>query len=282
MDTADGQGAVPAAESDRRPAREQGPSAEGETVAPSAEGDRPAPSAEGENLARSAEIPENDAPPPADAAVAAADGRVRRIRVLLAVAVIVYALDLGSKTLVVARMHYGQPIRLLGPVLQLVYTRNSGAAFSIGETYTIIFTAIAVGVIAVILRLARSLFSLPWAIALGLLLGGALGNLTDRITRDPGVLRGWVVDFIQLPHWPIFNLADSAICIGGALMVLLAFRGLHPDGTDERAVARNQNGPASDGGNDGDTGRDKGNQARDARTGAAGTPGTAGATGAAS
>jgi signal peptidase II len=276
MDTADGQGAVPAAESDRRPAREQGPSAEGETAALSAEGGRPAPPAE---------IPESDAPPPADTATAAADGRVRRIRVLLAVAVIVYALDLASKTLVVAMMHYGQPIRLLGPVLQLVYTRNSGAAFSIGETYTIIFTAIAVGVIAVILRLARSLFSLPWAIALGLLLGGALGNLTDRITRDPGVLRGWVVDFIQVPHWPIFNLADSAICVGGALMVLLAFRGLHPDGTDERAAARSQNAPAGDGGNDGDAGHDRGHQARDARTGtsaAPGAPGTAGATGAAS
>ena len=200
MDTANGQHAEPAAESDRRPVRDQGQT-------------DPAP---------------------------AGDGRVRRIRVLLAVAAIIYALDVASKILVVATMHYGQPIRLLGPVLQLAYTRNSGAAFSIGETYTIIFTAIAVGVIVVILRLARSLFSLPWAIALGLLLGGAFGNLTDRIARAPGFLRGWVVDFIQLPHWPIFNLADSAICVGGALMVLLAFRGLHPDGTDERAVARSK------------------------------------------
>jgi signal peptidase II len=163
---------------------------------------------------------------------------VRRVGVLVAVATAVYALDAATKAIVVATMHYGVPIKLLGPALQLYYTRNSGAAFSIGETYTIIFTAIALSVIVVILRLSRKLFSLPWAIALGLLLGGALGNLTDRILRAPGIFRGWVVDFIQLPHWPIFNLADSAICVGGALMVLLAFRGLHPDGTDERAVER--------------------------------------------
>ncbi|MBS2965564.1 signal peptidase II [Actinocrinis puniceicyclus] len=179
-----------------------------------------------------------DPGPGVDVPPAGSGRRVRRVGVLLAVAVAVYALDAASKAIVVATMHYGYPIRLLGPALRLDYTRNPGAAFSIGEAYTIIFTVIAVGVIVVILRLARRLFSLPWAFALGLLLGGALGNLTDRIVRAPGFLRGWVVDFIELPHWPIFNLADSAICVGGALMVLLAFRGLHPDGSDERAQAQ--------------------------------------------
>ncbi|WP_349263775.1 signal peptidase II [Actinocrinis sp.] len=166
-----------------------------------------------------------------------ADGRKRRVGVLLVVAAAVYALDVVSKVVVAATMTYGSPIRLLGSALQLDYTRNGGAAFSLGGTgYTVVFTLIAVGVVTVILRLARKLFSVRWAIALGLLLGGALGNLTDRIARAPGVFRGWVVDFIEIPHWPIFNLADSAICVGGALMVLLAFRGLHPDGTDERAA----------------------------------------------
>ena len=207
METANGQGAVPAAASDGRTAGQQAPSPSPESAAADVPGTGP-------------------------------NARVRRIGVLIAVSLAVYALDMTSKLIVVATMHYGQPIRLLGPALELDYTRNSGAAFSIGETYTIIFTAIAVGVIVMILRLARKLFSLPWAIALGLLLGGALGNLTDRITRAPGLFRGWVVDFIHLPHWPIFNLADSAICVGGALMVLLAFRGLHPDGTDERALAQ--------------------------------------------
>jgi signal peptidase II len=157
------------------------------------------------------------------------------VGILLAVAGAVYALDIVSKLLVVAHLSYGRPVHVLGDFLQLTYTRNSGAAFSIGYGYTAVFSLIAVGVIFVILRLARRLYSVPWALALGLLLGGAIGNLTDRIVRSPGPFRGWVVDFVQFPHFAIFNLADAAITCGGVLMVLLAFRGLHPDGTDERA-----------------------------------------------
>ncbi|MGH6656005.1 MAG: signal peptidase II [Actinocrinis sp.] len=205
-------------------------------------------------------------------------GAKRRIGVLLVVAILVYGLDAGSKALVVAKMHYGVPIKLLGPALRLYYTRNSGAAFSIGETYTIIFTAIAVGVVVVILRLSRKLFSLPWAIALGLLLGGAFGNLTDRLARAPGVLRGWVVDFIQIPHWPIFNLADSAICVGGVLMVLLAFRGLHPDGTDERALLAAQAAKARQERTGSDQGADSdGSTAHEAGDDGDGTGSTSGA-----
>jgi len=162
--------------------------------------------------------------------------RRRRIGVLLAVAAIAYALDVVSKVVVVAELANRGPVQVLGTFLQFTYTRNPGAAFSFGIGYTVIFSLIAVGVVVAIARVARSLYSLPWAIALGLLLGGALGNLTDRIVRSPGFLRGWVVDFIQFPHFAIFNLADSAISVGGVLMVLLAFRGLHPDGTDERAA----------------------------------------------
>ena len=114
-----------------------------------------------------------------------------------------------------------------------------GAAFSIGGTSTtILFTAIAVGVVIFIVRTSRRIFSLPWAIALGLLLGGAMGNLTDRIFRSPAPFRGWVVDWIQVPHWPVFNLADSAICCGGALMVLLTILGVHPDGQVDRRSRR--------------------------------------------
>ena len=161
--------------------------------------------------------------------------RRRRIGILLTVAAFVYALDVVTKLLVVAKLTPGQPVHVLGSFLQLDYTRNSGAAFSIGWGYTAIFSLIAIGVVVVILRLARRLYSAPWALALGLLLGGAIGNLTDRVFRAPGPFRGWVVDFVQFPHFAIFNLADSAITCGGVLMVLLAFRGLHPDGTDERA-----------------------------------------------
>ncbi|MCX4848538.1 signal peptidase II [Streptomyces sp. NBC_00893] len=155
----------------------------------------------------------------------------RRIMVLFAVAVLAYLLDLSSKMIVVAKLEHHEPIELIGDWLQLSAIRNAGAAFGIGEAFTIIFTCIAATVIVVIARLARKLYSLPWAIALGLLLGGALGNLTDRIFRAPGTFQGAVVDFIAPAHFAVFNLADSAIVCGGILIVILSFKGLDPDGT---------------------------------------------------
>jgi signal peptidase II len=155
----------------------------------------------------------------------------RRIAVLFAVAAFAYALDLGSKLLVVAKLEHHAPIDLIGDWLELNAIRNPGAAFGFGAAFTVIFTMIAAAVIVVIARLARKLYSLPWAIALGLLLGGALGNLTDRIFRSPGVFKGEVVDFIAPKGFAVFNLADSAIVCGGILIVLLSFRGLDPDGT---------------------------------------------------
>jgi signal peptidase II len=163
----------------------------------------------------------------------------RRVGVLVAVALLVYAADVISKVIVVATLTENVPVRVVGSLLRLDYLRNPGAAFSLGaDGYTIVFTLIAAAVIVAILRMARTLASSRWAVALGLLLGGALGNLTDRIVRSPGPLRGWVVDFIQLPHWPVFNVADSAICCGGALMVLLTILGLHPDGQLDRRSRR--------------------------------------------
>ncbi|GGV16672.1 signal peptidase II [Streptomyces spectabilis] len=155
----------------------------------------------------------------------------RKIAVLFGVALVAYALDLVSKMIVVAKLEHHEPIDVVGDLLRFNAIRNAGAAFGMGEAYTIIFTVIAAGVIVVIARLARKLYSLPWAIALGLLLGGALGNLTDRIFRSPGVFKGAVVDFIAPKGFAVFNLADSAIVCGGILIVLLSFRGLDPDGT---------------------------------------------------
>ena len=157
--------------------------------------------------------------------------RRRRVGLLLAVAAFVLVADVVSKAIVVAKMPDHSPIRLLGGLLTITYTRNGGAAFSIGTSMTIVFTAIALGVIIYILRAARNLRSVGWAIALGLLLGGATGNLLDRIFRAPGVLQGHVVDWIELPHWPVFNLADSAVVCAGFLVVLLALRGIRLDGT---------------------------------------------------
>ncbi|MFC5182370.1 signal peptidase II [Actinomadura harenae] len=157
--------------------------------------------------------------------------RPRRIGVLVAVAAAALAVDIVSKALVVSRLTDLDTVRLLGGLLTLRQTRNSGAAFSIGTGYTIVFTTIALGVVVAIVRTARNLRSLPWAICLGLMLGGALGNLTDRVFRAPAMFKGHVVDWIEVPHWPVFNLADSAICCGGVLAVVLAARGLQVDGT---------------------------------------------------
>ncbi|WP_129309633.1 signal peptidase II [Streptomyces sp. L2] len=158
-------------------------------------------------------------------------GRGRRVAVLFAVAAFAYALDLISKTLVVKKLEHHAPVQVIGDWLELHAIRNPGAAFGFGAAFTVIFTVIAAAVIVVIIRLARKLYSIPWAIALGLLLGGALGNLTDRIFRAPGVFEGEVVDFIAPKGFAVFNLADSAIVCGGILIVLLSFRGLDPDGT---------------------------------------------------
>ncbi|MBV9208071.1 MAG: signal peptidase II [Actinobacteria bacterium] len=150
---------------------------------------------------------------------------------MLAVAAGVVVADVVSKAVVVAVMPGRTPIRVLGGLLTITYTRNGGAAFSIGTSMTIVFTAIALGVVIFILRAARNLRSTGWAITLGLLLGGALGNLIDRIFRAPAPFQGHVVDWIQLPDWPVFNLADSCIVCAGALFVLLTLRGIRPDGT---------------------------------------------------
>lgn len=160
--------------------------------------------------------------------------RAKRIGALAVIAVLIYVLDLASKTLVVKFLEGGEPVRVIGDLLQLRVIRNSGAAFSIGTGMTIIFTVIATGVVVAILRTARQLRSVPWAITLGLLLGGALGNLTDRVFRYPAPFQGHVVDWIEVfpvTHFPVFNIADSSIVCGGILAVFLAWRGHQIDGS---------------------------------------------------
>ena len=177
---------------------------------------------------------------------AAGPPRRRRMAVLAAVAAFVLAADLLTKAIVVAHLRPDQPVHLIGNVLTLWLTRNPGAAFSVGTGETIIFTVIAFGVVVYIARTARRLYSIAWAIALGLLLGGAMGNLGDRIFRAPGLFRGYVVDWIGVVprYYPIFNLADSAIVCGGILTVILALRGYHLDGT--RSVGEHREVPADD------------------------------------
>lgn len=123
--------------------------------------------------------------------------------------------------------------KVLGGAVTFVVSRNSGAAFSFAEGGTVVFTAIAVAVAVVIVRSMRGLASTGWALTLGLLLGGAVGNLQDRLWRAPGFARGAVVDFISVPHFASFNVADSAITVGAGLALLLSVRGIELAGSQK-------------------------------------------------
>ena len=145
----------------------------------------------------------------------------------MAVAALAYVLDQATKWWAQRSCTEGDPQQVIGDLLRFHLTHNPGAAFSMGTGYTVVPHRHRADVIVVCIRLARRLGSTGWAIALGLLLGGALGNVTDRIFRDPAPFRGHVVDFIELPHWPVFNLADTAICVAAVLFVR-AQRPRHP------------------------------------------------------
>ena len=149
----------------------------------------------------------------------------------LALAVLVFVIDQGSKYLVVTQMRLGERITVVDGLLWWYSIRNSGAAFSIGENVTWIFTLIMVVAATVVMYLLRRARTLSWVLALGGLLGGICGNLFDRLFREPGFGSGHVVDFISVPNFAIFNIADSAICVCMALIVFLNFRGLNLNGT---------------------------------------------------
>jgi signal peptidase II len=177
----------------------------------------------------------SEQPEPADPAAVVPERRPRT-RLLLLLAGAVLLLDLVTKLAVVATIAPGEDVKVLGGLVYLTQLRNVGAAFSFAEGATVLFSLIAVAVAAVIVRTARRLYATGWAVTLGLVLGGAVGNLIDRVFRDPGFLRGGVVDFISVfaPDgrvWPVFNVADSAIVCGGILGALLALRGVEFDGS---------------------------------------------------
>ena len=160
----------------------------------------------------------------------------------------VLLLDVVTKVVAVATLEGESPVRLLGGGLYLVLYRNPGAAFSLATGMTWLLTLVAVAVTVAIVRLAPRLRSASWAFGLGLVLGGALGNLVDRFFRSPGPLRGRVVDFLSLlapdgSVWPVFNLADSAIVSGGVLLVVLALLGRDYDGSITRQRRRAVAGP---------------------------------------
>jgi signal peptidase II len=160
---------------------------------------------------------------------------VRAVSVLSATAVVAVALDQWVKHLSTQHLTEGEPVRILGGLIYLSLLRNSGAAFSLGSRYTWVFPLITLVVVGWIVWMATRLRSVPWAVSLGLVLGGALGNLGDRLFRAPGPFRGHVVDMISAfaPYgekFAVFNIADSCLTVGVALAVLLELTGRQRDG----------------------------------------------------
>ncbi|WP_136192225.1 signal peptidase II [Actinomyces ruminicola] len=168
-----------------------------------------------------------------DESSAAASGQRprRRLAVLWLLALVVVVVDQATKAWAVATLSDGRRLHLLGDWLSLVLVRNPGAAFSFATGQTWIFALIAIAVTVVVVRVSRRLGSSWWAVALGLVLGGAVGNLIDRLVRAPGVLRGHVVDFIDYGGWFVGNVADIAIVAAAAVIMVLSLRGWEIDGT---------------------------------------------------
>jgi signal peptidase II len=153
------------------------------------------------------------------------------------------AADQVSKAFVVAHYSGHDPIRIIGSILMIIMSRNPGAAFSFAPAATAIFALLALVISGVIIRTAGRLRSMLWAIALGLILAGAVGNLIDRVVRSPGFGRGAVVDFIYVEHFATFNIADSCITCGAVLAVLLVLLGV-PFALDDGHSTSAAEGPA--------------------------------------
>ncbi|HET8589455.1 MAG TPA: signal peptidase II [Nakamurella sp.] len=212
-------------------------------------GDQPGPPAEeqpGGSVTEPSEASAATTAPPS-----AAPHRPRRkVLLLVGIAVLVLAVDIVTKVIAVATLTPGQSPRILGGLVYFSLFRNSGAAFSMATGMTWILAVIALAVVAFIIRMAPRMRSTPWAVCLGLILGGALGNLTDRIFRAPGVMRGHVVDFISVfgpdaQYFPVFNAADSAITIGGITLVLISLLGIDFDGRRHRRGSAGDGHPAA-------------------------------------
>lgn len=166
---------------------------------------------------------------PAPTPVPSRRRRTASVVLLVVLASTWYAADQVTKALAVARLGDGD-VSVVDGVLNLTLVRNPGAAFSTGTEYTVALSCFAILATLVVLWVSRRVGSLVWATALGLLLAGVVGNLTDRLLREPSPLRGHVIDFLQLPSWPVFNLADIAINVAAGLILVQAFRNVRVDG----------------------------------------------------
>jgi signal peptidase II len=153
----------------------------------------------------------------------------RLVVVFATVALAAYAVDVLTKHLAVTRLADGD-VAVLDDWFVLHLTRNPGAAFSTGTEYTFALSCLAIAAVCVVLWFVRKVGTPGWAVALGLLWAGVAGNLTDRLFREPGPMRGHVIDLFMVPNWPVFNIADICINVAAALILLQTFRGIPLDG----------------------------------------------------
>ena len=178
--------------------------------------------------------------------------RRRHLQVFAAVALVLYAVDVTTKVLAVERLSGQGTVEVFGSWFGLHLTRNPGAAFSTGTSYTALLSLLSVVAVLVVLHVSRRLGNGLWAVGLGSLLAGVSGNLTDRILREPGPFRGHVVDFLQLPNWPVFNVADICINVAAGVIILQAIRGIGIDGLRHDATPAGTGPAATNGESDDD------------------------------
>jgi signal peptidase II len=177
----------------------------------------------------------------ADAGAAGGSRSWRLTALFGVVGLLVLGLDQLTKILALHHLTPGEPVNVVGSLLKFNLIRNPGAAFSLGSDFTPVISAIQIIVAVGVVWLSRRLGSIGWAVAFGLLFGGAIGNITDRVFREPSPFHGHVVDFLQTPHWAIFNVADMAVTSAAILLVIQTLRGIKLDGT------KDQGKPASGG-----------------------------------
>ena len=150
-----------------------------------------------------------------------------KTRTIWLIAFTIWLFDFATKTWALSNFS-SDPQPVIGTLLKFTLLKNSGAAFSFASGFTLIFSLLAIAVVATIIRFAGRITSRGWLTCAGLLLGGVLGNLTDRAFREPGFFLGHVIDWIQIPNWPIFNIADIAISTAALLAFIQTMRNVPP------------------------------------------------------